>query len=389
MTARRVAAGLALAALAALFIACAASPHREGHFCSEPQGNPNLTVTALKLTLDLQPLADLLPAQVAAVYELQNDRAAAVSLDLSVHVPTNGVIRLDGNDLPGDQGTWDGSSPQNLPTVTPSCDDNFPSPVPYRAKAAGYRLRRHVPVPPGPHTLTLSYPMTPTQTATEAPACFWQVGYDLGGAARWRRLGRLDVAVLLPRGWHARCQGLDLTREGDQLSGSFPAPQALPVLAVTTQAPYRKVPSTAEVAGWWLGGLVVGLMVCPLAGWAVGAVFARRGVGSSWGLLASALIGVALGVGLLLIVFQATGQSGVPDSQKSWAQSDNSPFASLGRALFGVAGLFASFLAGALGFGLAQLTFWNVYKHRRPRPDLYRRDDRDDTDLGYRPRDLG
>jgi len=202
--------------------------------------------------------------------------------------------------------------------------------------------------------------------------------------------------VRLPAGWNAAAQGLDLTREGDQLSGSFePPPPGAPVLALTVQAPYRKVPSTNEVAGWWLGGLILGVLLCPLIGWVAAVLLLRRNVNTAWGMLVSALAGVAVTVGLLLIVLQATRGSGVPDNQQSWTQADNSPLASLGRALFGMAGFFASILAGALGFGLAQITLWNVVRHRRRRRDPYDRDpydrdayDRDDTDPHYRPRDL-
>ena len=274
-----------------------ASPTEPGTPAGEPAASlEGLRVARETLTLDLRPLAADRLAAVEAEYRIVNAgeqrvvplqfialgrgvRAAQVWLDGQpvVAVPT------DSARVPA---AW------TAVTETPALDG---SPLPYAlADRRGARgLLFVLTVPPGRHTVRVSYRVRPGSTdAGDHPNRVWQLAYSLAPARRWAGFGQLDLAVLVPDGWDVAASLPMRPAQGGGLVGRFAGVPG-DVLAVSARAPEPALRVPFRVAGGLVALLVVGFV-----GVVTGRLVARarRPVRAAWpgALLGGVVAAVAL-----------------------------------------------------------------------------------------------
>ncbi len=290
-------------------------PSSGGQLAAEPAGIKNVAIAHEELALDLRSLAENGPAQVEAVYHLENG-GAEKKLDLLFASGSPGVagfrVWLDDRSLasapaPGAAlpPTW--QAPQHTPGLHGEGDLSY---LHYGAHAVTPLAFTAV-VPSGPHTLRVSYAADATRQFYGNPTVYRQFAYVLAPARAWAGFGGLDVVVHLPDGWQAASQPA-LVRDGDRLRGSFPDVPA-DAIALTVQAPpgpaYRPVVfgslGTLGLAGlggallcWWGGwnkGRSIGRAAGPRRGWLRRHAWPRSlGLAVLWGL-------AVLGAGLLAV----------------------------------------------------------------------------------------
>ncbi len=280
-----------------------ASPWQEGELVAEPFG-PLREIAILRetLALDLRPLALGGPAQVTAVYHVENagPERSTTLVFVSPRVSGQGAVRLDGAAV--ESRPLDALAIGRLPLA-------------WRWPAGQGGAREHSPpsgfafdvtLAPGKHTIAVAY-------AARAAAAHPHhevyrehvVDYLLAPARAWGGFGRLEVAVTLPPGWRAQSTPA-LTRRGDVLERSFDGVPADQLSLVVRRPDPPALLAAVPVAGAALALGCVGLLA-----WVIGRKTRRLGGGADFviavsvtivgGGLAAALTGIA-GFGALAVL---------------------------------------------------------------------------------------
>lgn len=218
-------------------------PWAGGSRAGEPEGIAVIRIVHEDLVIDLRPLAD--PGGLVAVvatYQLDNP-AGEQQLDL---------VFATGSDIAGYRVTLDGHpvSFTSPPSVTLSESWHPPATTPmFEGGELQYRLPHEetpiglwLVVPPGRHTLAISYPADAVRYHHGDPTVLRQFAYVLSPARTWAGFGGLDVTVHVPPDWRAAVRPA-MSREGDTLHASFATVPA-DAIALTVQAPvgaYRPI----------------------------------------------------------------------------------------------------------------------------------------------------
>jgi len=290
----------------------AGPPHVPGRLVDEPNGLDGVVIKHERLRFDLRCLVVGEPAQVEAVYEIENtwdertvdlvfvsgpmaSRSAAVALD--DHLIAAVWKNVDA--LPPD---W--QVPKSTPAITGEgtllCEAGTPLEMPHFT----------VNLSSGSHQLRVRYHAKPTSYSTgSSPALYWQLAYILAPAREWAGFGGLFVHVQVPAGWRF-ASTLSLTRSGDELTGSF---DELPADAIAMTAQTPSMPIAGAIV-FWLSKLLP--LACVLGGpvllWRLGSRIGRlqgsRLRSVLWALVISPLAGIVWIVVLLaclVFAFQA------------------------------------------------------------------------------------
>lgn len=331
-------------------------PMSGGQIVAEPVGIKDIAITRETLLIDLRPLATGGLARVEAVYRLHND-GSEKKLDLLFASGSGGTthfeVRLD------DQSVASAPAPSadlpaswRPPESTPGIGDG---------SGLGYLPRQEqrdvtpvgfaVVIPPGSHTLKVSYAAKAASYLSGNPTVYRQFAYVLAPARAWAGFGGLDVTILLPENWRAACTPA-LARTGDTLEGSF-ADLPADAIALTVQAPEGWAYQPLVYGSLGLFGLVAfgGAGGCFWGGRSRGRVVALRASGGrrcyawptsfalsvAWGL-------AVLGAGLLAVF----GPEWVLPAGQVSRYGYGSILATIGVFIL-------SRLAVPVGFGIAQL----------------------------------
>jgi hypothetical protein len=207
--------------------------------------------------IDLRPVAEQEDAKVSATYQVDN-AGDVKELDL---VFATGSPRLDVTDFkvtldgaPVTQQADDVKLPESWqgPKETPLFDG---STLNYRQRGSGAR-GFHVSLPPGAHTLVVTYSAEAATYHMKQPVIVHQFGYVLSPARTWKSFGGLDVTVHVPAGWQIAITPA-LARKGDTLTGTFPSIPA-DAIALTLRAPLGLYPVIDTIAMVLFGIVLIG-----------------------------------------------------------------------------------------------------------------------------------
>ena len=267
-------------------------PYWGGQVVAEPTGLENVAIIRETLTIDLRGLATNAPAQVEAVYQIDNqgaERTVNLLFATGAATVTNVEVWLNDRPLPSQPITstllpesW--QPPQQTPGLAGVAALTYPGPDLF-AQAAPIGFSPSLLA--GPQTLTVRYQAAATiNLSANQPTRFWQFTYILAPARTWATFGGLDLTVRLPTDWLAATSPA-LARNGDVLAATFTTLPA-DALAITVQAPAGWRYWALRYGGWSLFSIALlgGGLLC----WRVGR---KRGhsTRASWP--------VALGLGLL------------------------------------------------------------------------------------------
>lgn len=297
---------------------------REGDRVVEPAGSlRGVHIERETLLIDMRPLAVGRPVIVEANYRVRNDGerrdinlifiAQALAPDENAGVWSGShwvkderAGRSNASESGIGSGVWLDSQPVSstasdeityalpkswqTPDTTPTLEGRRET-LPYKVTSNG-TISFSVSLAPGAHTFRVRYAARPAAySAVDSDAVYWQLGYVLAPAREWASFGGLDARVLLPRGWRS-ASAPSLRREGDTLVGSWDEIPA-DALALTVQTNER---TTTDVGDYWVGLIVVGALLLPLAGlvgWFVGRALGERRRTSAWALLLAPLVALA------------------------------------------------------------------------------------------------
>ncbi len=165
-----------------------ASPEYAGDFLGEPLGNvATLDILHEDLRFDLRPLAEQQPADVSAIYQVQNT-GVETTVELLFMAPglAAGQVLLDGADAIAADVVDNPVIPENwqVPqTITPISGLQFT-----------------IPLASGEHTISVQYTAQPGSDGWDLYRKY-TLDYLLSPAAQWRSFGTLAVDVYAPRGW--------------------------------------------------------------------------------------------------------------------------------------------------------------------------------------------
>jgi hypothetical protein len=329
-------------------------PNYGGTLSGDPVGIHGIAIRHEELVLDLRPLAAGRLATISATYHLDN-RAGEATLDL-VFVGGSDELHefaatLDGRQIMSAVHTGEPLPDRwRAPATTPSPEDDGDGDgdgdgeLDYEVQDIEARGLQLV-VPPGAHTLAVSYAADAVHYHHGGLTLRHQLAYVLSPARSWDGFGGLDVTVQIPPGWRAGVTPA-LAREGDTLHGAF---DRLPAdaIALTVHAPEGAYAPVNLVA--WLVFLGVALGGGPVLWRWIAAYERRRALAGKW---PSWLI--ALGGGAAFsAAFLAAGLGLVfgPPGVLAAGQADHYGY---GQALAAVAVVLGAGLVLVVGVGLAR-----------------------------------
>jgi hypothetical protein len=225
----------------------------------------NVVVAHEALTIDLRPLDQGAPAQVEAVYRLDNAGAARpLELWLAWYCPA-----MPGR--PPVQG-WLGNEPlEAVPTQVFRLPAIFLQDLELNigslssARYINYYLIK-VTLPPRQHTLKLRYEVETKKTDAQ-PTVQRTLKYLLAPFLTRTKFGGLELTVRLPEKWKAESSDL-LSREGDELHAHFAGVAGNRLIVLNVQAPGPKYGHVLVIAGYGLllVNVLGGVLLCRRVG---------------------------------------------------------------------------------------------------------------------------
>lgn len=315
---------------------------------SEPRGLREIAIEHEILMFDLRPLAEDGRPKITATYQLDNKGSAAFTAPLVFVSGMTGIgdveVKFDGASVRTNSISGDASFPPawNPPISTPSLDGGAPIGFDMEKPAS---VEFTVEIPPGRHTLAVSYTTIPAMTRSHGGATIlWQVGYVLAPARDWGSFGTLDVSVEAPPDWRV-ATSLELARTGDTLRGKF---TGLPSDTIGISA--SASPSMLHtIAIFGLPLLVVAVLGA--GGYLLFRIGQARGrsanIGATWPLALGCALLWAIAIAVAGSATAMTGSIGIPEGQSA----SHGYGAGFGVLLSIVAALF---VAVPIGFGIVR-----------------------------------
>jgi hypothetical protein len=255
-----------------------------GDLAADPQGLKGIHITREKLTIDLRPLASSQPADVEAIYYLDNPgEKKKLDLFFVIGAPESAdfEVRLNGNSFyetvessAGQLGQRTNKIPKlwGIYGPLPGFEEGkltFFNPDSLRYVDVGRAFT--VVLPSGPSILAAKYRARPVGGDENHPTTTWVFPYSLAPAKSWGRFGGLDLRVYIPSGWETLAN-LPLTQDDEGWTGTF---TSLPAnyLAVAVRAP---VPAHfGQTVAFCRAGLFIGIALGAFLCWIVGRVVGR------------------------------------------------------------------------------------------------------------------